>query len=83
MYTGENCAKDIAEGFKWLTKAAIQNDSNALYVLAIEYFHGTEIEKDTEKAADYLLKSAELGNEDAIEALGSSEFVFIKTNKSS
>lgn len=63
---GDGVDKDQAQSVVWLIKAAEQNEPRAHYNL---YLHYKEI-KDTTKAAEYLNKAAELGEQRALMEAG-------------
>jgi len=61
---------DPKPGMQWLEYAAGNGSSHAAYRLGKEYLKGELVKKDTAKAIDYLIQSAEAGNQYAQYALG-------------
>ena len=57
--------KDEAEGVKWFMKAAEQNHAKGTASLGKCYLSGTGVEKDEKKGFEYVIKAAELGDEDS------------------
>lgn len=70
MYdNGDGTATNANEAFKWYTKAAYAEHSDAQYNLALLYIHGRSIEQNEELAIKWLTKSAENGDPDATKVL--------------
>lgn len=63
--TGKDIDKDNVEGARWLTRAAEQNDPEALYYLALCYQCGDGVEKDDKLAFNLLYRAAEQGYPEA------------------
>ncbi|MCK5296421.1 MAG: sel1 repeat family protein [Alphaproteobacteria bacterium] len=55
-------AKDYKEAFKWLKKAAEQNDSNAQILLSAMYFKGQGTPKNQAATVKWIKRAAEQGN---------------------
>lgn len=67
---GENTKKDLAEGVKWLTASAEQDNADALLMLADQTAKGEGITKDIKAAFNYYLKATKLSHPDAEYKLG-------------
>jgi len=66
---GDGIEKDQAKAIEWLTKAAQQEEPNALFSLGTNYEYGSGVKKNLAKALECFQKSADLGNEDGKSAL--------------
>jgi hypothetical protein len=64
-----NAPSDSKEVFKWVKASAIQNYSNAQYTLAKFFYTGYGTEKNEDAGAAWLIKSAENGHVESIEAI--------------
>lgn len=60
---------DVDKAILWLNKAIEQNDSVAMFFMADIYYYEGFGRQDKEKALYWVKKSAELGNQKAIEKL--------------
>lgn len=69
----ENDLKDEGKAFGSYSKGAEQEDAACMYHLGICYRDGRGVEADQEKADQWLKKAADLGNEQAQEALKKAE----------
>ncbi len=63
--TGKGVTKDVAEGVKWISKAAEQGNSEAQMKLGGIYIGGRGVLKNSREAAKWYKMSAEQGNPDA------------------
>ena len=72
LISGQYFDKNVAEGMKWLEKAAVQDcDAGAMNSLGNQYYNGNDVvEKDFEKAFDWFKRGAEAGSAEAMESLG-------------
>lgn len=72
LISGQYFDKNVAEGMKWLEKAAVQDcDAGAMNCLGNQYYNGNDVvEKDFEKAFDWFKRGAEAGSREAMESLG-------------
>eukprot|EP00761_Pharyngomonas_kirbyi_P008778 gb/GECH01008790.1/.p1 GENE.gb/GECH01008790.1/~~gb/GECH01008790.1/.p1 ORF type:complete len:704 (+),score=167.66 gb/GECH01008790.1/:1-2112(+) len=71
MYGLGGAKKDMELALKYFTKAAVDGDNpEAQYNLAILYLHGTDIDQDTKKAADFMKRAARQGQLFAMYHLG-------------
>ena len=61
--------KNDHEGFKWYHLAAQQGDAKAQLQLACCYIEGAGVNKDIDKAKEWLKKSEQQGNKSAAELL--------------
>ena len=57
---------DPVKSFEYFFKAAEKDHAGAAFEIATKYQSGNGVEKDEDKAMEWLKKSADLGNEDAI-----------------
>lgn len=72
--SGENIVQDIEKGIAMLTECADSGDAFACFKLGCLYLFGIErLEKNKEKAVEWLNKSAEQGNEYAQDLLDKME----------
>ena len=62
-------ANDLAKAIKYYQRAAELNHADAALELSYIYDEGSIVEQDEDKALFFLKKSAELGNQEAIEEL--------------
>lgn len=53
--------KNVKIAIKWLKKAALNNDPNAQFALGWKYLNGEDVEKDKEKAVNFLHLAADNG----------------------
>lgn len=67
---GEYVPQDYAQAFYWFTKAAAQDNSEALLQLSGCYYYGLGTTQDFAQAALYLQRAAELTNYVAMKSLG-------------
>ena len=67
---GSGVAKNFAEGAKWLSKAAEQNNALAQYNLAVCYAKGLGKRKNLAQACQWFLKAAQQNNPEAQYNLG-------------
>jgi len=66
MYMGgRGIEKDYVKAFKWLNKAALQNDPVALHNLGVMYLKGYGVLQDEEKGED-LIERATTGSNNGI-----------------
>src|SRR5262249_14337448 len=68
--TGEGATRDVAEGNRWLERAAEQGDPEALMYLGHSYLQGDGYPKDEARGIDLLRKGAEAGSASAQHYLG-------------
>jgi TPR repeat protein len=66
FYHGDGVEQDIESAYKWLERAAYQNDKEALYYCGIHYLEDTQEKK---KGKEYLLKAMQLNYISAILAM--------------
>jgi TPR repeat protein len=71
FYYGVMASTDFSEAVRWFRQAAAQNHPRALYELGLMHIRGDGVLKDKEQGHALLLKSAELGYDEAMNALGS------------
>lgn len=75
IYATDYSFGDREKSLYWLNKAIERNNPEAYFRLAIFYDKGTPVfEKNNEKAMEFYLKAAELGNDNAQYVLGSKLF---------
>lgn len=68
MYcSGEVVEKNYQEGIRWLEEAAEHDNSDACGNLGMMYLKGISFKTDPQKALSYFIKSANLGNEHAMQ----------------
>jgi TPR repeat protein len=67
---GVMASQDSEEAARWFRRAAAQNHPRALYELGLMHVRGDGVAKDKEKGHALLLKSGELGYNEAMNALG-------------
>ena len=65
----EGVAENDIEAVKWLTLAANEKNSGALYFLGECYFHGRGVIEDEGYGIKLITEAASLGNEDALGVL--------------
>jgi uncharacterized protein len=74
MYeVGEGAEVNLAEGLKWITKAADKGNGRAQYSLGNMYEQGLGVDKDRSKAIELYKASAKNGDQsakDRLKALG-------------
>jgi uncharacterized protein len=61
-FTGDGVKQDLAEGARWIRKAAEQSNAYAMKKLGALYQCGQGVPKNPALAAMWYRKSAELGN---------------------
>jgi hypothetical protein len=69
-FVGSGVPQNVAEGVKWLRKAAAQGDAEAQFYLGNMYFNGTDVPENAAEAVKWWRKAAEQGHPDAIRQLG-------------
>ena len=57
---------NFSESFRWASKLAELGDSTAMYILGQHFAMGAGVARDFCKAAEWMRKSAEAGDEDAV-----------------
>lgn len=67
LYIAQNTPESVALGIMWMTRAAEQGNSTAMFWLGLMYEYGRLVPKDETKAARLILQSALLGNAAAIQ----------------
>jgi hypothetical protein len=67
---------DVNQAVFWYEKAALQGHTKAQCLLGASYFQGMGVAQDTEKAEQWLIKSAQGGDADGQYTLGG--FYFMK-----
>lgn len=60
----------LEKSFNWLMKSAIQNNSDAQFLVGKAYHDGLIANKDYEQAFEWFMKAIEHGNRDAEEEIG-------------
>jgi hypothetical protein len=73
-YNGEGADANPVESYNYFIKAARSDVPNAMYQVAVLYHEGDGTKKDLEKAKYWYEKAADLGIEDAINALKGEDF---------
>ena len=73
-------ANDLAKAIKYYQRAAELNHADAALELSYIYDEGAIVEQDDDKALFFLKKSAELGNQEAIEELAAQALVSLDQN---
>jgi len=68
-FNGTDVKRDLAESFAWFSAAARQEDTYALLMLSGFYGTGEVVKQDPALAKRLLVRSAELGNIDAVRAI--------------
>jgi TPR repeat protein len=53
---------NLEKSFIWLTKAAEEEEPEALYAIGTWYLHGRYVDKDAKKALSFLIKAAQLNH---------------------
>ncbi|RDE81503.1 sel1 repeat family protein [Haemophilus parainfluenzae] len=71
---------DLAKSIKYYQRAAELNHADAALELSYIYDEGAIVEQDDDKALFFLKKSAELGNQEAIEELAAQALVSLDQN---
>jgi len=71
---------DLAKSIKYYQRAAELNHADAALELSYIYDEGVIVEQDDDKALFFLKKSAELGNQEAIEELAAQALVSLDQN---
>ena len=71
---------DLAKSIKYYQRAAELNHADAALELSYIYDEGSIVEQDEDKALFFLKKSAELGNQEAIEELAAQALVSLDQN---
>lgn len=71
---------DLAKAIKYYQRAAELNHADAALELSYIYDEGAIVEQDDDKALFFLKKSAELGNQEAIEELAAQALVSLDQN---
>ena len=71
---------DLAKSIKYYQRAAELNHADAALELSYIYDEGAIVEQDDDKALFFLKKSAELGNQEAIEELAAQALVTLYQN---
>ena len=71
---------DLAKAIKYYQRAAELNHADAALELSYIYDEGVIVEQDDDKALFFLKKSAELGNQEAIEELAAQALVSLDQN---
>lgn len=69
FHTGEGVEQDYDEAFRCYMNAAKQGDSDGQGLLGLMYLNGQGVEQNSEIGLDWISKSAEQGNEVAIQFL--------------
>ena len=69
VYYSEGGEADLAKSIKYYQRAAELNHADATLALSYLYDEGAIVEQDDDKALFFLKKSAELGNQEAIDEL--------------
>ncbi|WP_295796782.1 tetratricopeptide repeat protein [uncultured Treponema sp.] len=66
--TDDNAAviKNNNKAFYWFLKSSEQNNAGAFFMLSNCFEHGIGVQKNIEKAEDYLYKAAEFGDKEAL-----------------
>lgn len=64
-----NKSSDVENSFNYYEKAADSGDANAQYYVGVCYAGGVGVEKDLNKAIEYLKKAADQGSDAAKETL--------------
>lgn len=67
--TGENVPQDLEKALSWYKKAEENGHPEAMYNLAVMYWLGEGVQKDSESAKKLLMRSALLGEINAIRTL--------------
>ena len=80
VYYSEGAEADLAKSIKYYQRAAELNHADAALELSYIYDEGAIVEQDDDKALFFLKKSAELGNQEAIEELAAQALVSLDQN---
>ena len=80
VYYEEGVEADLAKAINYFQRAAELNHSDAALELSYIYDEGAIVEQDDDKALFFLKKSAELGNQEAIEELAAQALVSLDQN---
>ena len=80
VYYSEGGEADLAKSIKYYQRAAELNHADAALELSYIYDEGAIVEQDDDKALFFLKKSAELGNQEAIEELAAQALVSLDQN---
>jgi TPR repeat protein len=67
LYEGEGVLVNYEEAFKWFTRAAEQDDSRGMYMLAMMYLKGDGVEASELLARRWMSRAAMLGYAPATE----------------
>lgn len=62
---GKGTKQSNSKAFKWLKKAALQNEPSAQYLLALMYIEGKGVKKSKKKATQWMEKAAKQGIKEA------------------
>ena len=69
LYKGLGCSQDYGKAVECFKKAAAYKHAASLYMLGLCYRNGYGVDADNGVAKDYLVQSANLGHNDAIDEL--------------
>lgn len=69
LYKGLGCSQDYGKAVECFKKAAANKHAASLYMLGLCYRNGYGVDADNGVAKDYLVQSANLGHNDAIDEL--------------